>query len=742
MDNDNKMMIQKPEVRLFLQDEMFSVNKEGNEPYSIEKEFAKSAKGKSKANIWISLVLIALVIGLTVGMTQLIKNQNDKIQVSLDVFEDLNLKGLLDRVSKLQSDLDAEISKKAKIERDWNAALSNAEKQRDSDLYSISVMNLSAEEKKARSDKVQAEYENSLVALQNRFSVELSECQARIEEFSDEIAEYDSKNLEQAQKMQAAIDSQRQVFELEKNEISERYENDIALLETQIDEIQKSSLEAQNRIAEEISGQYQAELDRRDPVIRDGRGNVILQMSKNDQTGLTKFEENLLFENAEQTESMEKLEALWKDASNSMERMEYVASVVLDVPLEHSVPEYVSAMRAMGRSAAKSLAENSVALVNDLDNQIVGLHGDIDGLNSDIDGLNADIAGLNKNIAGLHKDIDGLNGVISDYKVQVKGLNGEISDYQNQVEGLNRNIDGLNKDIESLNRNIYGLNGNIRDYEKQVASLNQDIADLNEGFEAERSVFENRLEEAKDKQVALEKDYALLEGSLSDMSAKNNSLTAERTALQKEIGNLNSKNADLVRQYESLQSANASLERQKSAMEDDRFGLIVERRNLEKARDKLQSEVDAGKSENAKLSGENAMLSKENAALSGMNAILYRSLAAVPIAATDCGFVVDASDKNRMLCYIGADKADCVSEVLSVYTADGLFAGKVRMIQENGLWYGVPAAGEKTSELSPVSGCVLRADTAPEMAAETNEPAENAATDETVGAAAETETTE
>ena len=46
MDNDNKIIIQKPEVELFLQDDIYAFNREKPKMYDLEKEFANVKKQK------------------------------------------------------------------------------------------------------------------------------------------------------------------------------------------------------------------------------------------------------------------------------------------------------------------------------------------------------------------------------------------------------------------------------------------------------------------------------------------------------------------------------------------------------------------------------------------------------------------------------------------------------------------------------------------------------------------------
>ena len=48
MDNDNKVIIQKPEVELFLQEDVYAFNREKPKMYDLDKEFEAVRKNKNR----------------------------------------------------------------------------------------------------------------------------------------------------------------------------------------------------------------------------------------------------------------------------------------------------------------------------------------------------------------------------------------------------------------------------------------------------------------------------------------------------------------------------------------------------------------------------------------------------------------------------------------------------------------------------------------------------------------------
>ena len=115
MDNDNKIDSsvldnentaipeEKGDVLLFLQEEIMPLRKKKVvTTYDLEKEYAKTRKNKN-LSVWI--VLLLTVVGVVLATWAIISGfsvNSRNIEVSLDAFEDLNLRNLFDALSKLR----------------------------------------------------------------------------------------------------------------------------------------------------------------------------------------------------------------------------------------------------------------------------------------------------------------------------------------------------------------------------------------------------------------------------------------------------------------------------------------------------------------------------------------------------------------------------------------------------------------------------------------------------------------
>ena len=109
MDNDNKIDTfddskqESKEVSLFLQEELIPLKKKKTlTTYNLEKEYAKTKKNRNYS-IWIIMAITVAAVVLATWLTiSGLSAKNNKLQVSLESFEDLNLRNLFDALSKTQ----------------------------------------------------------------------------------------------------------------------------------------------------------------------------------------------------------------------------------------------------------------------------------------------------------------------------------------------------------------------------------------------------------------------------------------------------------------------------------------------------------------------------------------------------------------------------------------------------------------------------------------------------------------
>ncbi|MBE6344059.1 MAG: hypothetical protein E7063_00010 [Spirochaetaceae bacterium] len=267
MANDNKIKIGKAEVKLFLSNEMLPSENDKPILYDLEAEYAKSKKAKSFFTIWVLLACIVVVVLLTFAVTKYIEYKNNHLSVGIQVFEDLNLKNLLDVVSRTEESMQEVTKKKIQLEAEKQALVLQAEVKKQGDLELLDSLRLSSSERKKREQTINQEYEQEIQSISGKYDSQIDFCSLQIEELQLQLSSYDKKNVEMAQQQEAALNSQLQVFQLEKAEMEAQHQEKIADLQNQMTTMQQQMVESRNASLNALTVQYESEIEKLDPVL-------------------------------------------------------------------------------------------------------------------------------------------------------------------------------------------------------------------------------------------------------------------------------------------------------------------------------------------------------------------------------------------------------------------------------------------------------------------------------------------
>lgn len=345
MGNDNKIKISKAEVRLFLQKDMLPSENDNPEFFDLETEYAKTKKGKSHFTIWALLVCTAVVALIVYGMTAYIGYRNANLKVGIEVFEDLNLKNLLDVVSRTESSLESVTNEKIQLELDKNAEVYQAELNRDSQLLRLDSLKLSSAEKKRRTTEIQTEYDNAVAAIGEKYDSKIALLNSQIEEYKQQLASYDKKNVELAQQQEAAINSQKQLFEMEKQQLTEEYQKNVSDLNNQMMSLRKEMMEEQRKTVTVLNSQHANEMSLVDPVLLDSWAESVVTDSANFPG---EFDVQNFYLNVSDDELMEQALAALSNIDSQFSDFNHIADLVQDTPWKNSLGGYVRALTSLG----------------------------------------------------------------------------------------------------------------------------------------------------------------------------------------------------------------------------------------------------------------------------------------------------------------------------------------------------------------------------------------------------------
>ncbi|MCQ2591897.1 MAG: hypothetical protein MJ188_03865 [Treponema sp.] len=403
------------EVRMFLDSELATLHQQAEiQTYNLEEEYAKTKKHKSHLS-WVILFVCFIVVVATVFIITSISSRNDKnVTVELSEFDDLNLKSLLDTVSKVQANYDDSVKNRTSLLNDKEVALRAAEAKKLQDEFVIESLKLSAKEEKARLETVQKEYESAVTKINNDYEPRIKALESEIQGYEKQLKEYDAEKIEAAQAQERLLNSERRVQELERKKLAQQYETRIDELEKTIEDLRSANNDDMFRSITALSEKYQEEINGLDPQINDLTAEDIITRAKsmkNEAFDASVFDEvdNFMLES-----SVEKYQALYDDYN-------YLDKTVTSLPQKNSIPSYVQASRTLVDNLGQTFTKTTLSLYKDN----VKKDSTIDWLEEELDGIYDEYNEL----------VDDYNDTVDNYDAEIAALK---TKHSNEKEAMNK----------------------------------------------------------------------------------------------------------------------------------------------------------------------------------------------------------------------------------------------------------------------------------------------------------------
>lgn len=391
MDYDYKINKEQPkdihnEVMLFLGDELTRIHQETNsQSYDIEEEYAKTKHNKNFFTLIVLLCTLLGVAGIAWGLTAIISKQDKKITVSLEEFDDLNLKGLLDSVSKVQNQYDAALKNKMNLENDLDTLIRAADNKYDDDIFIIDSMNLrSKADKEKRVNAAKNERRQAVAAAHEQYDSQIALAEKELAEYKAQLEEYNTTKIESAKEKEKLLDSERQLRELQEKELTDKYEARITELEDSIQELRRQNTEAMRKSVTEVAGKYIEEIDALDPVIVDEEADEYIKQVQENPTPDYDAETAL-----EQKEIKNpRMVNFYNEYQSLYDSYLYFDDVVAGIPQKNTIPSYV----ATSHDLVNQMSVSFVEVTSLLHDENVEYKAKVDKLNREIETVKSNAA--------------------------------------------------------------------------------------------------------------------------------------------------------------------------------------------------------------------------------------------------------------------------------------------------------------------------------------------------------------
>lgn len=256
-------------VHLFLRESLKAIRHIDQKPYNLDAEFAKTRKNK---DYFVVLVLFVAVFIIVLGawiITSRINESSRNVPVDIAVFEDLNLKNVLDLAKKAEDTLVKTVDERNSLQINYQSELLNVRSQKKSELEIISSMKLSDMERARRNTAIETQYVGKEQAVKASYQQRFAVVDRALAEARKQVESFDTKRVEEARAQQMMLNNQRDLYELEKSEMKKSFEGELSALRTRMTVIQEENAKLKTTQIKDLIDEYQGHLATLDPVLED-----------------------------------------------------------------------------------------------------------------------------------------------------------------------------------------------------------------------------------------------------------------------------------------------------------------------------------------------------------------------------------------------------------------------------------------------------------------------------------------
>ena len=199
--------------------------------YDVDTEFGKTRHNKSFVVIGATALTILILAVAAVLVTRTIEQGVARAPIDIGVFEDLNLKDILDSSKRNQNDLTRAKLELSQLDDDLKSGLGAADRDYQAAVESIQALNLGKTEESQRMAEAAIARDATKQKLSSSHTAAAAKKREEIAAIQKRIDEYDSRSLAQAKQQQATLANERTAFDIEQNQQAQLFQSRIAEME-------------------------------------------------------------------------------------------------------------------------------------------------------------------------------------------------------------------------------------------------------------------------------------------------------------------------------------------------------------------------------------------------------------------------------------------------------------------------------------------------------------------------------
>lgn len=444
------------ELMLFLGDELAPLRRTKKvDVYDLETEYQKTGKN-IRWSVWITLAATALaVILVTVFTVKGLSKSNEKIEINFSSFANLGLQDLFSQLQKTQENYDEATKRRSELKGNLEARLNAAKLAMDNDLEVLADSTLPDDVKKEKRAKIREDYNAEVLAAHTEFDAPLLAAETEVKQYEEQLKNFDSENVARAQKYEQQMDSERQIYELEKSRTAKNFQDKLDQAAKELQETRQKSIEDRRKATREIASRYEGELASLDPTIKDSKVNKIISDAES-KLGPSIFDANAFIKLAGDTS--QEFSASLKQAQADYENLFALYQQASSIPYKNSMKALVPAERKLSYNIIAALTSSASS--------------EIKAKNSELEKLNEQIASLTRDMEDKKKEVETLSQQFDHEKQKATNLEYQAS----QSAALQQKIEESQQQSASLEKQLAEASAKSSRLEQRIAELEQKLS--------------------------------------------------------------------------------------------------------------------------------------------------------------------------------------------------------------------------------------------------------------------------
>ncbi|HAM78571.1 MAG TPA: hypothetical protein DCP61_05260 [Treponema sp.] len=452
------------ELMLFLGDELAPLRRTKKvDVYDLETEYQKTGKN-IRWSVWITLAATALaVILVTVFTVKGLSKSNEKIEINFSSFANLGLQDLFSQLQKTQENYDEATKRRSELKGNLEARLNAVKLAMDNDLEVLADSTLPDDVKKEKRAKIREDYNAEVLAAHTEFDAPLLAAETEVKQYEEQLKNFDSENVARAQKYEQQMDSERQIYELEKSRTAKNFQDKLDKAAKELQETRQKGIEDRRKATREIASRYEGELASLDPTIKDSKVNKIISDAES-KLGPSIFDANAFIKLAGDTS--QEFSASLKQAQADYENLFALYQQASSIPYKNSMKALVPAERKLSYNIIAALTSSASS--------------EIKAKNSELEKLNEQIASLTRDMEDKKKEVEALSQQFDHEKQKATNLEYQAS----QSAALQQKIEESQQQSASLEKQLAEASAKSSRLEQRIAELEQKLSSAESSLSA------------------------------------------------------------------------------------------------------------------------------------------------------------------------------------------------------------------------------------------------------------------